>query len=105
MIGRLSPPTYRPLRRLDRVERPGRDARYMEQTPLYNAINFGYCGGYGYGVVVNITAYTTHQLVPLPVRRQRDKGGRQADARLHGRSAEHQQLPRQRRHDHVPLGN
>jgi prepilin-type N-terminal cleavage/methylation domain-containing protein/prepilin-type processing-associated H-X9-DG protein len=29
---------------------------YMEQTPIYNAINFAFCGGYSYGGYCNITA-------------------------------------------------
>jgi prepilin-type N-terminal cleavage/methylation domain-containing protein/prepilin-type processing-associated H-X9-DG protein len=29
---------------------------YMEQNPIYNAINFNFCGGYGYGGYCNITA-------------------------------------------------
>ena len=28
---------------------------YMEQTPIYNAINFSFCGGQGYGYKVNST--------------------------------------------------
>src|SRR5271155_3529104 len=28
---------------------------YMEQNPVYNAINFSYCGGYGYGGYANVT--------------------------------------------------
>jgi prepilin-type N-terminal cleavage/methylation domain-containing protein/prepilin-type processing-associated H-X9-DG protein len=29
---------------------------YMEQTPIYNAINFNFCSGYSYGGYCNITA-------------------------------------------------
>ena len=32
---------------------------YMEQTAVYNAINFSYCGGYNYGSLANGTAWTT----------------------------------------------
>jgi prepilin-type N-terminal cleavage/methylation domain-containing protein/prepilin-type processing-associated H-X9-DG protein len=31
---------------------------YMEQGPIYNAINFNYCGGWGFGVACNGTAFT-----------------------------------------------
>jgi prepilin-type N-terminal cleavage/methylation domain-containing protein/prepilin-type processing-associated H-X9-DG protein len=31
---------------------------YMEQAPIYNAINFYYCGGYNYGQVCNGTAWS-----------------------------------------------
>ena len=31
---------------------------YMEQNPTYNAINFSFCMGYGYGGAANITAST-----------------------------------------------
>jgi prepilin-type N-terminal cleavage/methylation domain-containing protein/prepilin-type processing-associated H-X9-DG protein len=31
---------------------------YMEQGPIYNAINFNFCGGYADGMFVNITAWT-----------------------------------------------
>ena len=31
---------------------------YLEQTPLYNAINFSFCGGYDYGKFVNGTSWT-----------------------------------------------
>ncbi len=31
---------------------------YMEQTPTYNAINFAFCGGYGYGNPCNGTSWT-----------------------------------------------
>ncbi len=30
---------------------------YLEQAPLYNAINFSYCGGYNYGAYCNVTTY------------------------------------------------
>jgi prepilin-type N-terminal cleavage/methylation domain-containing protein/prepilin-type processing-associated H-X9-DG protein len=29
---------------------------YMEQTPIYNAINFNFCSGYSYGAHCNVTA-------------------------------------------------
>jgi len=32
---------------------------YMEQTPVYNSINFGYCGGYNDGQTINATAWAT----------------------------------------------
>jgi prepilin-type N-terminal cleavage/methylation domain-containing protein/prepilin-type processing-associated H-X9-DG protein len=32
---------------------------YMEALPTYNAINFAYCGGYGYGVYANVTSYAS----------------------------------------------
>ncbi len=31
---------------------------YMEQTPLYNAINFSFCGGLGYAGFANFTGFT-----------------------------------------------
>jgi len=31
---------------------------YMEQTPIYNAINFGFCSGYSYGAQANASAST-----------------------------------------------
>ena len=31
---------------------------YMEQTPLYNAINFSYCGGYSAAGAINFTGFT-----------------------------------------------
>jgi prepilin-type N-terminal cleavage/methylation domain-containing protein/prepilin-type processing-associated H-X9-DG protein len=31
---------------------------YMEQTPLYNSINFAFCGGYDFGAQVNSTGWT-----------------------------------------------
>jgi prepilin-type N-terminal cleavage/methylation domain-containing protein/prepilin-type processing-associated H-X9-DG protein len=31
---------------------------YMEQTPMYNAINFSFCGGYGNAKYINSTAWT-----------------------------------------------
>jgi prepilin-type N-terminal cleavage/methylation domain-containing protein/prepilin-type processing-associated H-X9-DG protein len=30
---------------------------YIEQVPLYNAINFNYCGGWNYGAYANVSAY------------------------------------------------
>ncbi len=32
---------------------------YMEQSTIYNAINFDFCGGYNYGQYCNATAWTT----------------------------------------------
>jgi prepilin-type N-terminal cleavage/methylation domain-containing protein/prepilin-type processing-associated H-X9-DG protein len=32
---------------------------YMEQTPVYNSINFDFCGGYSYGSWCNATAWTS----------------------------------------------
>jgi prepilin-type processing-associated H-X9-DG protein len=49
---------------------------YMEQAPLYNSINFNYCGGYGYGMVANITGWTaviSTFLCPSDI--NADKGG------------------------------
>jgi prepilin-type N-terminal cleavage/methylation domain-containing protein/prepilin-type processing-associated H-X9-DG protein len=49
---------------------------YMEQGPLYNSINFNYCGGHGYGMLANITAWTA--VVPTflcPSDTNADKGG------------------------------
>ncbi len=31
--------------------------QYMEQSPMYNAINFNFCGGYGNGSAINSTAW------------------------------------------------
>jgi prepilin-type N-terminal cleavage/methylation domain-containing protein/prepilin-type processing-associated H-X9-DG protein len=31
---------------------------YIEQGPLYNSINFSFCGGYSNGMVINITGWT-----------------------------------------------
>ena len=33
--------------------------QYMEAGSVYNAINFGFCGGYNYGAGCNATAWTT----------------------------------------------
>ncbi len=49
---------------------------YMEQSPVYNAINFYYCGGYGTGCYVNLTSWNT--VIPsfmCPSDTQVDKGG------------------------------
>jgi prepilin-type N-terminal cleavage/methylation domain-containing protein/prepilin-type processing-associated H-X9-DG protein len=49
---------------------------YLEQNPLYSAINFNYCGGYGYGMLANITAWTA--VIPTflcPSDINADKGG------------------------------
>ena len=32
---------------------------YIEGGTVYNAINFAYCGGYGYGAYCNVTAYNS----------------------------------------------
>jgi prepilin-type N-terminal cleavage/methylation domain-containing protein/prepilin-type processing-associated H-X9-DG protein len=49
---------------------------YVEQSPLYNSINFNYCGGYGYGMVANITAWTAVvQTFLCPSDTNADKGG------------------------------
>ena len=31
---------------------------YMEQNPIYNSINFSYCGGWGFGSLVNVTGWS-----------------------------------------------
>jgi len=31
---------------------------YMEQQPIYNSINFNFCGGFHYGAACNLTAWT-----------------------------------------------
>ena len=49
---------------------------YMEQTALYNSINFSYCGGYGYGMLANITGWTAVVNTFLcPSDTNADKGG------------------------------
>jgi prepilin-type N-terminal cleavage/methylation domain-containing protein/prepilin-type processing-associated H-X9-DG protein len=49
---------------------------YMEQNPVYNSINFNYCGGYGYGAYANVTGYTTVISAYLcPSDTNADKGG------------------------------
>jgi prepilin-type N-terminal cleavage/methylation domain-containing protein/prepilin-type processing-associated H-X9-DG protein len=49
---------------------------YMEQTPLYNAINFSYCGGWGFGMGVNITAFNaTINTFMCPSDGEVNKGG------------------------------
>jgi prepilin-type N-terminal cleavage/methylation domain-containing protein/prepilin-type processing-associated H-X9-DG protein len=49
---------------------------YMEQGPLYNAINFSYCGGYGYGAYANVTTYNSViSSFMCPSDTQVDKGG------------------------------
>jgi prepilin-type N-terminal cleavage/methylation domain-containing protein/prepilin-type processing-associated H-X9-DG protein len=49
---------------------------YMEQGPLYNSVNFNFCGGHGYGMVANITGWTaviSTFLCPSDI--NADKGG------------------------------
>ena len=49
---------------------------YMEQGPLYNSVNFNFCGGYGYGMVANITGWTAViQTFLCPSDINADKGG------------------------------
>jgi prepilin-type N-terminal cleavage/methylation domain-containing protein/prepilin-type processing-associated H-X9-DG protein len=49
---------------------------YMEQGALYNTINFNYCGGHGYGMLANITAWTGVVATFLcPSDTNADKGG------------------------------
>jgi len=49
---------------------------YMEQAPVYNAINFNFCGGYGYGSLANITGWTSVvNTFMCPSDNQVDKGG------------------------------
>jgi len=49
---------------------------YMEQTPLYNAINFYYTGAYGYGAYCNVTTYNSViSSFMCPSDTQIDKGG------------------------------
>jgi len=49
---------------------------YIESNPIYNAINFNFCGGYNYAAYANVTAYTT--VIPsfmCPSDTNVDKGG------------------------------
>jgi prepilin-type N-terminal cleavage/methylation domain-containing protein/prepilin-type processing-associated H-X9-DG protein len=49
---------------------------YMEAVPIYNAINFSWCGGYGYGVYANVTSYASVIGTFLcPSDSQADRGG------------------------------
>jgi prepilin-type N-terminal cleavage/methylation domain-containing protein/prepilin-type processing-associated H-X9-DG protein len=49
---------------------------YMEQTPIYNAINFNFCGGYNYGAYCNVTTYNAViASFMCPSDSQVDKGG------------------------------
>jgi prepilin-type N-terminal cleavage/methylation domain-containing protein/prepilin-type processing-associated H-X9-DG protein len=49
---------------------------YMEQSPLYNGINFNFCGGYNYGAYCNVTTFNTVINTFLcPSDTQADKGG------------------------------
>jgi prepilin-type N-terminal cleavage/methylation domain-containing protein/prepilin-type processing-associated H-X9-DG protein len=49
---------------------------YLEGGPVYNAINFNYCGGHGYGMLANITGWTTVVTTFLcPSDPNADKGG------------------------------
>ena len=87
---------------------------YMEQSVVYNAINFAYCGGYGYGAYCNVTTYNmVISSFMCPSDTQVDKGGppnnsQSGPAGWGGGgeqhiSPEHQQLPRLHRHDHVAV--
>jgi prepilin-type N-terminal cleavage/methylation domain-containing protein/prepilin-type processing-associated H-X9-DG protein len=49
---------------------------YMEQGSLYNSINFNFCGGHGFGMVANITGWTSVvSSFMCPSDTQVDKGG------------------------------
>jgi prepilin-type N-terminal cleavage/methylation domain-containing protein/prepilin-type processing-associated H-X9-DG protein len=49
---------------------------YMEQTPIYNSINFCYCSGYNYGAYANVSASTAVIASFLcPSDTEADKGG------------------------------
>ncbi len=49
---------------------------YMEQNPMYNAINFSYCGGWGYGMYVNVTVWcSTVNSYMCPSDTEVDKNG------------------------------
>ncbi len=49
---------------------------YMEQAPLYNAINFSYCGGYGAAMYINVTAWcATVNSYMCPSDTEVNKGG------------------------------
>jgi len=49
---------------------------YIEGGAVYNSINFSFCGGYGYGMVANITGWTTPVNTFLcPSDANADKGG------------------------------
>ena len=49
---------------------------YMEQGPIYNGINFQFCGGYYYGAYANVTVYNSViNTFMCPSDTQVDKGG------------------------------
>jgi prepilin-type N-terminal cleavage/methylation domain-containing protein/prepilin-type processing-associated H-X9-DG protein len=49
---------------------------YMEQAPIYNAINFSFCGGYSYGAFCNVTVFNgVISTFMCPSDTQCDKGG------------------------------
>jgi prepilin-type N-terminal cleavage/methylation domain-containing protein/prepilin-type processing-associated H-X9-DG protein len=49
---------------------------YMEQNPLYNAINFNFCGAYSYGAYCNVTTFNAViGSFMCPSDTQVDKGG------------------------------
>jgi prepilin-type N-terminal cleavage/methylation domain-containing protein/prepilin-type processing-associated H-X9-DG protein len=49
---------------------------YMEQSPIYNAINFSFCGGYSYGAYCNVTVFNgVINTFMCPSDTQVDKGG------------------------------
>jgi prepilin-type N-terminal cleavage/methylation domain-containing protein/prepilin-type processing-associated H-X9-DG protein len=49
---------------------------YIEQNPIYNAINFSFCGGYNYGAYANVTTYNSVVVSFMcPSDTQANKGG------------------------------
>ena len=84
---------------------------YMEQSSVYNAINFYYCGGYSYGSFANLTAWTrVINTFCCPSDDQVAKGGAAELANFNGGrlgadhlSPEHKQLPRQHRNHNIHL--
>jgi prepilin-type N-terminal cleavage/methylation domain-containing protein/prepilin-type processing-associated H-X9-DG protein len=49
---------------------------YMEQTPIYNSINFAFCGGYSYGAFANVSVFNLPIATFMcPSDTQVDKGG------------------------------
>ena len=49
---------------------------YMEQAPIYNAINFSFCGGYSYGAFCNVSVFNSViNTFMCPSDNQVDKGG------------------------------
>ncbi len=49
---------------------------YLEQGPLYNSINFSFCGGYDFGMYVNVTAWcSTINSYMCPSDTEVNKGG------------------------------